>query len=557
MISVKTRYKIIIGIIVACLAVAAGILSACHGRLKMDILTEAEAFLPAEPDSADARLRQMDMKRSGKEEVALYSLLRTVTDAIKGDSVPDEEFVNAAYSFYAQESHNGSASTAPVLKRFAQSALYMGDWYARLDSVKAAEDCYRQAISASERCEDWHTCYVSLQRLAEQVKWGNEEEALRLIERAIAIYDNCNDNIQNKLSLHDCAANYKLEMAYFTGSSYQDAIDEANKEYELAKSQHLPEYENQALRTLAHIYRINDDHIRALSYAKKIKIQDSNHAMLWMSELASCYLACDSLDQARGLYHLLVQSSDKKDRYLAICGLTEVAIQLGDRDSAVFYMDSAFRCSEAMYMDALQAKDDYYQETLKQEREKDLLMLKTKLRIWSLIGALLLMLAVGLFAARIYRLRSKMYRQEKQYLQNEMRLLQEKQEVMAESLHKKEAAIRYLQKYIIERAEMAAILIEGTHESKISKKDWSDIEHLLDEIDDQRISTIRTRHPEFGIDDIHLCILVRLQLSNPRIGQIYGITPSAVQHRKQTLKKKGFGITDPETSLDDVLESLA
>ena len=538
--------------------VAAGIMAiatlsitlGCRHTSQISQLAEAEGFLPAEPDSADIRLMSVDIKqlREG-EEKALYALIRIVTDAIQGQATPDEGLVHRAYTFYAQASHDGNTSTTSTLKHFAQAALYKGDWYAKQDSIKAAEDCYRQAIKASEKSEDWHTCYVSYQRLAKQLGWGNEEEALQLIEHAIKIYNKCNDNIQNLLSLYNSSANYKLQIAYFRGGSYQNSINDAHREYELAQSHHLTEYENQALCMLAHIYRIKDDNDSALLYARKINIYDSCHPLLWAREMASCYLACDSFVQAKAFYRLLAQSTDKKDRYLAISGLAEAAIQMGERDSAIFFMDSAFTCSEGMYLDALQAKDDYYQETLKQEREKEQLMYITKLRTWGFLFGILILLGGGLFSIRIILLKSKMHRQEKKHLL-------EKQEAMAENLHKKEATVKFLRKRIVDSADEAAKLKDGTPQAKLTKKEWTDIENLLNEIDDHRISHIRTRYPNLGTDDIRLCILVRLQLSNPVISQIYGITPSAVQHRKQTLKKKGFGIINSDITLDDVLESL-
>jgi hypothetical protein len=99
-------------------------------------------------------------------------------------------------------------------------------------------------------------------------------------------------------------------------------------------------------------------------------------------------------------------------------------------------------------------------------------------------------------------------------------------------------------------------LISGTTRVKMTSLEWNDVESLLDEIDNNCISKIRTLHKNISAEDIRLCIMVRLGMSNPAIGAIYGITPSAVQHRKQTLKKKVFGVSDPHLTLSDVIKSL-
>ena len=90
----------------------------------------------------------------------------------------------------------------------------------------------------------------------------------------------------------------------------------------------------------------------------------------------------------------------------------------------------------------------------------------------------------------------------------------------------------------------------------MTSKEWNDVEQLLDEIDDRRISKIRARFKDLSLDDIRLCVMVRIGMSNPAIGNVYGITPSAVQHRKLTLKKKGFGVDNPDVTLDDFIESI-
>ena len=97
---------------------------------------------------------------------------------------------------------------------------------------------------------------------------------------------------------------------------------------------------------------------------------------------------------------------------------------------------------------------------------------------------------------------------------------------------------------------------DTTEYYRLFNKEWTDVEQLLDEIDDRRISKIRARFKDLSIDDIRLCVMVRIGMSNPAIGNVYGITPSAVQHRKLTLKKKGFGVDDPDITLDDFLASI-
>ena len=128
---------------------------------------------------------------------------------------------------------------------------------------------------------------------------------------------------------------------------------------------------------------------------------------------------------------------------------------------------------------------------------------------------------------------------------------------MAQKMQQKEAMVRFLQNYIVERID----IIQEINKNKdshvlLSKKDWFDIEQILNEIDNQSISKVRAEKPNFTEDDIRLCMLVRLRLSNSAIGNIYGISASAVQHRKLKLKKDGFGETRPDITLEQAIVSI-
>lgn len=550
----------------------------CRHRSQLEMLVEAEAFLPAEPDSADARLKMVNTRllEGNDEESAYYALLRTMTDAMQGTAPLNDTLVQRAYTFYRQKSNHGASPDHSLVRYYAQSALYMGDWYAAQDSTKRSEDCYRQAIKYSEKAEDWHTCYIAYEKLAEQMQWSNVEEALKLIIRAIDIYEKCNDSLGNLLSLYHCRAHYTFQIENVKKSGFERAISLTQEEYDLAKKQELIDYENQALSLLALIYWTIGEYQTALRYAKKITLLSiqTEYEIAYNRIIAQCYLSCDSLIQAKATLQRLPSSMAKKESYLYARALAEISILYDEKDSAVFYVDSAFNSAEGMFMDALQAKDDYYKDNLKKEKQNEQLIYKDKLKTWLFGGAICMILISSLLMGRVLLLRIRMHREqrrnsilqrkyelernieEKHRTEREMQLLQEKQQALEERNQKKTAAIKYLQRYIIERTDVAMKLKDGTTHVKMSSKEWIDIERLLDEIDDRRISKIRARFKDLSIDDIRLCVMVRIGMSNPAIGNVYGITPSAVQHRKLTLKKKGFGVDNPDVTLDDFIESI-
>lgn len=563
---------------IVCLHTAMMLMAGCRHVSQMNLLAEAESFLPAEPDSADVWLRMVDVKQlNGDEEKAFYALLRTMTDAMQGAISPNDILVNRAYNFYRQKSKDGASLDYALVKRFAQSAMYMGDWYAANDSIKAGEDCYRRAIKYSEKVEDWHICYIAYERLAEQVQWSNIGEALQMVETAIDIYSKIEDNPKNLISLYEYAANYASQISYLQkNKDFNKALYYAYKAYNLTKDSCFTDYYNQIYLSLADIYWMMGKHQKALDYVRNIRLEDysSEVSLTANMKIAQYYLSCDSILKAKELFQIPNNISDKTLTVLYARGLAEVAVHQLNKDSILFYIDSAFTASEALYLDALQTKDEYYHDNLEKEKENERLIYKDKLKTWIFGGSILMILISSFLIGRVFILRIKVHRErrrnsimqrkydlernleERHRAKCEVQLLQERQQALEDSQQKKLAIIKHLQRYIIDRTDITMKLKGSTTHVRMTSKEWADVELLLDEIDDRRISKIRARFKNLSIDDIRLCVMVRIGMSNPAIGNVYGITPSAVQHRKLTLKKKGFGVDNPNLTLDDFIESI-
>lgn len=127
-------------------------------------------------------------------------------------------------------------------------------------------------------------------------------------------------------------------------------------------------------------------------------------------------------------------------------------------------------------------------------------------------------------------------------------------EQLNERLRQKDVMITMLHDHIMDKSEILDML-EPTAGKRtiINARNWREIEMTLDTADGNFVSRLRAGHPEFSEEDIRLCMLTRLCLSNNALSSIYLISVSAVQHRKQKLKKEGFGVTDPAVTLDQVI----
>ena len=152
-----------------------------------------------------------------------------------------------AYSCNQQESSRRFSDadlTAKACLQEAETALAN-------DSIRLGETLLRKAINLSEASEDWHTNYIAYQRLALSLSQGNPEEALRLMEKALAIYELHPDDERNHVILLDYAGTYAAQEAYITEGSYDEAIDYINKAYDIANKDQMTDMECQTLRPIA------------------------------------------------------------------------------------------------------------------------------------------------------------------------------------------------------------------------------------------------------------------------------------------------------------------
>ena len=127
-------------------------------------------------------------------------------------------------------------------------------------------------------------------------------------------------------------------------------------------------------------------------------------------------------------------------------------------------------------------------------------------------------------------------------------------EQLAERLRQKDTLIEMLRGHILDKSEILEMLAptEGKR-TIINARNWREIEATLETVDGGFVSRLRAQFPQFSEEDIRLCMLTRLRLSNTALSAIYAISVSAVQHRKQKLKKDGFGVGDPSVTLDQII----
>ena len=444
----------------------------------------------------------------------------------------------------SQQQQKSDSQTAARCLEEAETALAN-------DSIRQGETLLRKAIQLSEASEDWHTNYIAHQRLAEAISQSNPEEALRLMKKALTVYEQHPDDERNYVILLDYAGTYAAQLAFITEGSYDEATDFTNRAYAIAKEKQMKDMMCQTLTSQANIAWAKEDYRQALDYAHQALATENAEGTEsgTLQVLARSYFSLNMLDSAETVYRQIDTGDDVHLAYIVQSNLAKIALRRLGATEVEDSVDEAFLQIEDFYYKALEQKDQYYQASLKQEMENQQLEYRSKIYGRTLLIAIIASGIILLAVVLALRYRIRMQEQEKRQLQQEA----EHQKTL---LHQANEVVTFLQGFILERTEVLKKLNQsGDSLIYLTPHEWSEIERTLNAIDNNRFAKIREQYPNMQEDDIRLCILTRLGLSNRTIGNIYCITISAVQHRKLKLKKDVFGESNPEITLEQILNS--
>ena len=341
------------------------LLASCTGDKEvMSLLERAEAYLPECPDSASMLLDSISsrsLRESGERVRSLYGLLRTMTDAMEGKGVATDSLIRPSYIYYKEQ-----GASYETIRCLGRSAFYLAQFEASRDSTKRAEDLFREAIRCSEKVKDWRTCYMTYSHFANSIKWSNTEAAITLRRKAIAIYHKVEDKPANLISMLNSLSNDYLAAGYT-----DSAFAYADKAYNIACSENLEIQKNTAIRRLSAIYYEIGEYQKALELAKQgmhgLTDQTRNAALF---SLADCYLACDSLEQAKNTL-CQIDYTNVELSYEVNKALCKIAVHQKDIHHINLYFDSLETATVGMFTNIQQTKDAYYQALLQQEQESE------------------------------------------------------------------------------------------------------------------------------------------------------------------------------------------
>lgn len=526
------------------------------------LLDRAESYLPLCPDSADMMLNRIDSiwGKSGadsREADYKYKLVRIMTNAIWLRSIKTDSIIRPVYMYYKDKTVGGifSFPSSEMQRHYAQSCYYLALYADTHHNTKQAEDLYREAIKYSEKAEDWRINYLAKNRLGIILYHSNAKEGIRLQTEALEAYKKCNDLPSNYINILITLSN-----RYMASGESDKAFECINEAYDVAVKEKLDAKKYDCMRYASVLYFLSGNYQKSLELAKEgmgevNRFTNSSANFI----LAISYMAQDSLEQAREAF-LNIRSADKLENVAVYQNLCKIAIMQNDTASARVFADSIVFVTNKVVHNIQKAKDDYYHDVIQREHHEEKLSHQKWMLITWLMVILLFLIFFVFYHRRTNRLRRQAYLMKRKHEIETHNLYVMEQQRQHENdqklIHQKSITLALLQKYFIAHVSQVKANLIDKEDIRLTNETWQEIEDLLDASENNFVKKLRQQHKDFEEDDIRMCILTRMKVKNKVLADIFHISVDAIKKRKSTLKKNGFGVDDPNVTLEQIIEGI-
>ena len=343
------------------------VLVSCYQSHKRE-LDLAYTLAESKPDSALAFLNRINQGKLSDEDMAKYALTYYMAQDKSGLDVDNDSLIRIAYDWY--EDHQDDSL-------YASSLYYMGKYYLLNDSMEQAKACLEKSYSISDSLHNLSLKCLALDKLIEVEEQLASYKALKYAKALVKMYESMpNVSIYNKVAAH-----LSLGETFFSVDSLQQALEEEEKAYRLAKQVDDRNLLSYVRQNLASSFEEMGEKDSCLYYARQAYDLTAANRFSCLLTLASAYISVDSINQA---FRLLKQATPKtaEDRYSVFYVQSQAAMKAQDYKSAKSFSDSAYYYLEDMYRTALQGKADYYKSFLKKESERAKMQGKAEMQRW-------------------------------------------------------------------------------------------------------------------------------------------------------------------------------
>lgn len=538
------------------------IMGACNNHPQAPILLEVEKIIEEQPDSALSILNKVEnINQLSEKDHATYCLLLTQAQDLNYITHTSDSLIKIAATYFEKSNDKHKASL---------SYYYMGRVNTDLHDALKAQEFYLKALEIGEKTKDYHLLAKILGTL---YNYQDIYDLALPMQKKALYYINMEqkqDTVNMSYILRNTARTFTLMNLEDSAVIYHKQALKYSRPYNISS----------ILVDLGNIYIYKNEYVEAKKY-----IDLAQNSTTILKTLYPIYLSKGKLLSAMGQLdsakYYLTQCSQSSNIYTqagSLYHLAQVALKENDLNNYVKYTetystlrDSITKHSHFENIRIAQSMFNY-QRIAKEKDQFEKKAAQRMIFIYQVIIIFFLTIAIFIFIfkrekikkKRLTELKEEQYKRSQQYIENNNKqifqlteTLHSKQEEMSEVERQLYEARKLMlemeNRQIFEKQGTILLLEKDFHNSSIyirihreddiqlSPSEWEELHQLIDATYPDFTNRLIRLYPQISIEEIHICYLVKMQLSIKKIAFIMHITSSGVSQCRRRLYKKFTG----------------
>lgn len=521
------------------------ILAALTGcKQKENILYHVESIMEAHPDSAYSILKSIEHpeRQYSEKDFALYALLMVEATDKNNQDLTKDSLAHIALAFYK----DGRDSA-----RIAKSYFYSGRVAKVMKNSEAATQLFLKA-------KDYMPSTI------EQKYKFLVRDYLGTLYNEQTLYE---DALENFKSAYDYAISIKNQtyicqtlknIGWVYSGLYEDstALNYQLDALKLSKK-YYPYLSSIIYNHISGIYLRMKEFDKALLYADSVlkmpPIKESSYAIK-----GKIYSEMNRYDSAMYYFQLSLQSTDIYTKAIATKSISDLYDSIGNIKESLNYLKQY-----TLYRDTIadntktasvnEMKDIYQHERLKEEnmeiRQQALIRTRTLVLILCILAMSLIAALICIFFQRyeINKVRGSLREKDIQRLRYHSKI----QTLEQESIEIREAFYKQLNFITLPELDPGRQQPVDKHKRlKITDEQWEMIIINTDLMFDNLTERLKEAYPLLNTEDLRLCCLLKMDLKLEEIARIFCVDKSAINKRRERIRKNKMGYNDGRTLMD-------
>ena len=541
------------------------IMGACNNHPQAPILLEVEKIIEEQPDSALSILNKVEnINQLSEKDHATYCLLLTQAQDLNYITHTSDSLIKIAATYFEKSNDKHKASL---------SYYYMGRVNTDLHDALKAQEFYLKALEIGEKTKDYHLLAKICNNLGTLYNYQDIYDLALPMQKKALYYINMEqkqDTVNMSYILRNTARTFTLMNLEDSAVIYHNQALKYSRPYNISS----------ILVDLGNIYIYKNEYVEAKKY-----IDLAQNSTTILKTLYPIYLSKGKLLSAMGQLdsakYYLTQCSQSSNIYTqagSLYHLAQVALKENDLNNYVKYTetystlrDSITKHSHFENIRIAQSMFNY-QRIAKEKDQFEKKAAQRMIFIYQVIIIFFLTIAIFIFIfkrekikkKRLTELKEEQYKRSQQYIENNNKqifqlteTLHSKQEEMSEVERQLYEARKLMlemeNRQIFEKQGTILLLEKDFHNSSIyirihreddiqlSPSEWEELHQLIDATYPDFTNRLIRLYPQISIEEIHICYLVKMQLSIKKIAFIMHITSSGVSQCRRRLYKKFTG----------------